>query len=408
MNPPRTSDLVTLLLASTLVVMAGAVLAPIVEVMRGDLGVTGTAAGLIITAHALALAVASPLVGWMIDRWGVRAPLAGGLVLYGLAGGAGLFITSYPALLADRFVFGVGAAAVFSGTTVALLNLYQGPDRDRVMGWRGTAASLGGVVWPLLGGAVGGISWHFPFAIYLVGIPLGLAAMLSLSSIPSSDPTRSSRVEDGGLFRLMCRRPALLGFYGLQIVGAFMLYALIIFLSQRLAQVGVDAPFVVSLYIMAVSAVMSLVGLVYARLRTRFGYDALLRISVASWIAAFLILATASHPTVLAIAPALFGLGQGIVFTASTVLISEGAPLKLRGQATSLSATATFTGQFVSPLLLGPLVGATSPQAGFLAAAGLAGVILVALMATRVSSPIAACGFAYQHQPVSHAGPRVK
>ncbi|MPY81074.1 MAG: MFS transporter, partial [Actinophytocola sp.] len=42
--------------------MAGAIVMPVLEVIRGDLRVTGTAAGLIITAHGLAIAVASPLV----------------------------------------------------------------------------------------------------------------------------------------------------------------------------------------------------------------------------------------------------------------------------------------------------------------------------------------------------------
>jgi ACDE family multidrug resistance protein len=54
--------------------------------IRSDLGVSGTAAGLIITAHSLAIAVSSPLVGWLIDRLGVRPVLSGGLVLYGIAG----------------------------------------------------------------------------------------------------------------------------------------------------------------------------------------------------------------------------------------------------------------------------------------------------------------------------------
>ncbi len=117
---------------------------------------------MILTAHGLSIAVTSPVVGWLIDRWGVRVPLAGGLLLYGVAGGAGAFLSSYPALIATRIAFGVGAAAVFAGTTVALLSYYQGAQRDTVMGWRSTAISLGGVVWPLLAGAIGGLSWHAP------------------------------------------------------------------------------------------------------------------------------------------------------------------------------------------------------------------------------------------------------
>jgi ACDE family multidrug resistance protein len=86
-------------------------------------------------------ALASPLVGRVIDRRGVPMPLTVGLVLYGVAGGAGLVLTSYPALLLGRLLFGVGAAVVFTGTTVALLD-HPGTARDQVMGWRSSARDL--------------------------------------------------------------------------------------------------------------------------------------------------------------------------------------------------------------------------------------------------------------------------
>lgn len=74
-----------LLLASTLGVMGGATIAPLIEVIRQDLGVGGTAAGLPLTCHSLAIALISPLVGRATDHLGPRLPLALGLVLYGLA-----------------------------------------------------------------------------------------------------------------------------------------------------------------------------------------------------------------------------------------------------------------------------------------------------------------------------------
>ncbi|UQS24809.1 MFS transporter [Amycolatopsis thermalba] len=373
--------LVVLLFGSTLGVMAGSTIVPVLEVIRSDLGVSGTAAGLIITAHGLAIAVSSPLVGWLIDRLGVRPVLAGGLVLYGLAGGAGLFITSYPVLIASRLVFGVGAATVFSGTTVALLGLYRGALRDRVMGWRSATTSLGGLAWPLLAGAVGGISWHAAFAVYLVGIPLGLATMVAL---PNSHPKPAERGPHGGMLALLRARPALLGLYALMVTTALLMYALAVFLPQRLAQVGVTEPFLVSMFTVGSSAAMSVVGLVYARTRARLGYDVLLRVSAALWVGTFVILGVTDAPAVIAVAPVLFGLGNGLAFPALTVLVGEAAPPELRGQTVALSATGSFAGQFLSPLLLGPLIGATTITTGFLAAACLAGLVLLLLLATRV------------------------
>ncbi|WIV57933.1 MFS transporter [Amycolatopsis nalaikhensis] len=84
--------LLVLLAASTLGVMGGAVIVPVLELIRGDLGVSGTLAGFILTAHGLAIAVSSPVFGRAIDRWGIRRPMIGGLVVYALGGGAGLVL----------------------------------------------------------------------------------------------------------------------------------------------------------------------------------------------------------------------------------------------------------------------------------------------------------------------------
>lgn len=181
-------------------------------------------------------------------------------------------------------------------------------------------------------------------------------------------------------------RPALFGLYALMITTALLMYALAVFLPQRLAQVGITEPFLVSMFTVGSAAAMSVIRLVYARARARLGYDGLLRVSAALWVGTFLILGLTDVPAVIALAPVLFGLGNGLAFPALTVLVGEAAPPELRGQTVALSATGSFAGQFFSPLLLGPLIGATTITTGFFAAASLAGVVLVVLLVTRVST----------------------
>jgi ACDE family multidrug resistance protein len=381
---PQRGALTLLLLASTLGVMAGATIMPILEAIRTDLAVSGTAAGLIITAHGLAIAVSSPLAGWMIDRWGVRLPLAAGLILYGVTGGAGIMVASYPLLIATRFLFGVGAALVFAGSTVAMLALYQGSVRDRVMGWRTTATSLGGLIFPVLAGALGTFfSWHAAFAIYLVGIPIGLAALMMIPEVRRNVDGETR----GGNVRQLLRRPALLGVYGFIFVLAVMMYSVAVFLPQRLGQLGVHAPILVSAYMVAMAGSASLVGLAYAWLRARASYLGLLRFSASMWVAAFLILATAIEPVVLSAATVFLGLGNGVVFSVVSILIAELVPAALLGRATAISSTVLFLGQFISPLLLGPAMAATSIATGYLIVAGVAALILAILLLLRAPVP---------------------
>ncbi|MBF6354471.1 hypothetical protein IU449_07935 [Nocardia higoensis] len=67
--------------------------------------------------------------------------------------------------------------------------------------------------------------------------------------------------------------------------------------------------------------------------------------------------------------------------------LGDTPPAARRGQATSLSGTAMFTGQFGSPLVFGPLMAATSITTGYLLAAVLAAVILAGLVFLRIDAP---------------------
>ncbi|MQA98438.1 MAG: MFS transporter [Streptosporangiales bacterium] len=376
-----------LLLASTLGVMAGATIVPVLALIQNDLGVSGTAAGFIITTHGLTIALTSTLVGRVIDRFGVRLPLAAGLVLYGLGGGAGILTEGFPALIASRVALGLGAAVVFTGTTTAMLSLYQGPRRDRVMGWRTTATTVGGITWPLLAGALGGLSWHAAFTVYLIGVPLGVAVLFA---IPKTRTPVQDRKNTGGIFKLLRSRPVLLGYAGLMIATGVMMYVPAVNLPKRLEEIGITSTILVSVYAVVGSGISaSAVGLFYARIRARWSHAALLRVAVVGWSAGLAIYGTLEQPVLLLLAPIVIGIGHGLAMPSLTVLIGDNAPPELRGRATSLQGTAMFTGQFISPIIAGPLIAATSFTTGFLAAAGLGVVIVIViiLLKAKITTP---------------------
>jgi MFS family permease len=363
--------------------MAGATIAPTLDVIRTDLNLSSTATGLIITTHGLAIAIVSPIVGWIIDRWGVRTVLTCGLVIYGIAGGSGLVIDSYVPLIASRAVFGIGAAIAFTGTTVAMLALWQGHARNRVMGWRMSAGMLGGVMFPLVGGGLATlISWHAVFVVYLVGLPLSVVAWRVL---PNTRPSTGGSAGRGtGILRSAARPAALLATYALMFTLGIVMYSVAIFLPLRLAELGVTTPLLVSAYLAGLAVVGGTVGLGYGMVRRHVAPLGLLAATMVIWAVSFTTLGLSADPAVVFVATLLQGMAHALLAPTIAILVADQVPDTVLGRATAISSTLMFLGQFCSPLVLGPIMDATSIATGYLALAGLAVVVLAVLTVLRL------------------------
>jgi MFS family permease len=366
--------------------MVGAVVSPVLALIQNDLGISPTTAGFIITTHGLTIALVSPLVGRLVDTWGVRLPLAIGLVAYSLGGGMGVIADTFLALILSRVILGLGAAAVFTATTVGMLALYPvGAERDRVMGWRTTAITVGGVVWPLLAGALGNADWHHSFAVYLIGLPLALVVPFVWPATARADTTNDHAVSALGL---LATSPRLIGLLGIVVASGMMMYVPAVFLPKRLEQIGIESTVMVALYgVVLASVTASIIGLAYSWLSARLSHAWMLGLSAGGWAIGLVIYALVDQSLLLMVAPILTGMGNALSMPTLTVLVADSAPPQARGRATSLLSTAMFTGQFISPLVVGPLIAATSYQIGFLAGAGLAGAIVLAVALTRGALP---------------------
>ena len=86
------SRLVTLLVVSTMTVMAGATISPALPTIRqafADVPDADVWVRLVLTLPALFTALGAPLAGWLTDRVGRRPVLLTSMVLYGLGGAGG-------------------------------------------------------------------------------------------------------------------------------------------------------------------------------------------------------------------------------------------------------------------------------------------------------------------------------
>ncbi|MGD9132211.1 MAG: MFS transporter [Desulfobacterales bacterium] len=359
-----------ILASATLTIMAGSIIAPVLNLMRDGLGVAPPSVGLIITTHGLFMALFSPLMGSVIDRRGARLPYIAALIAYGLAGGSGLLINSFWVLLISRACLGIALAGIFAGINVMILNMYDGIERDRVMGWRGSAQSLGGVIWPLIGGTLGAFSWRFPFAVYMLAIPIGLLAIAAVPEPPIQQRTEPQSDGSASVFRVFGENPTLFVIYGLMFFGNILLYAIVIFLPQLLESFGISSTFQIGLFITAMTASAGATAFIYGKIRSRFSYRVIVTIAVALWTVAFTIISQAPGSRIIALAVALFGVSQGLILPTVMVWIGDVVPASFRGRFSSYLGTFGFIGQFLSPILFAPIFMLVGLNGVFMVGAG--------------------------------------
>lgn len=375
MNSKTKLTLGIILLSSTLTVMAGAIIGPVVNLIREGVNVGQSRAGLIVTTHALFIAGFSPVWGSVIDKIGTKKPYIFGLLAYGAAGGSGLFINSYWPLIVSRAFFGVAAAAVYTSITVMILNLYERRERNKVMGWRGSGNSISAAIWPLVGGALGAFSWHFPFGVYLVGVPVGISAVFFVPSVGLSGEVFGDKgVSVWSIFR---KNYVLFAVYGFMFLTNFFLYTNVVYVPRLLENFGVTNPFYISLFLAAMGVSAGIMAALYYKAKARFRYRKIVLISLLFWTAAFAMAKLAPNIILVALSVILYGVGQGLALPTAMVWVGDVVSKQFYGRVSSYLGTFGYLGQFAAPLAFAPILTYLGIENLFLTASGISAAVLI-------------------------------
>lgn len=353
MNTSRFSTRATLLLVSSLTVMAGATIAPALPSMQAHFsGVESINfwVRLVLTLPALLIVMSAPFSGMIVDRWGRLKLLMPSLILYGLAGSSGFYLESLGGILAGRALLGVAVAGVMTSSTTLIADYYQGPERSQFMGWQAAFMSFGGVIFLTAGGGLAEISWRWPFAIYLFSIILIPLAVFALREPDTdADSSRDTAEQSKHLPK------KLLGFiYGVGLFGMIIFYLVPIqipFYLEALVGAGPTA----SGMAIAVSTLFGMVtSLSYGRIRARMGYLSILALNFGLMGVGYLVIGFAGSYGIVATGLAICGLGMGLMIPNFNVWLTSEVSRSTRGRAVGGLTTAIFLGQFLSPLASEP------------------------------------------------------
>jgi EmrB/QacA subfamily drug resistance transporter len=168
------------------------------------------------TGYLLALGIAIPVTGWLVDRFGGKHVWLVALAVFMLGSLAASVAQSAGELIAARVVQGVGGGLMLPVMQTVLMRAAGGRSLGRVTATIGLPVLLGPVFGPLLGGLiVEHLSWRW---IFWVNVPFCVAGLvLAWWLMPADAGDRGHRLDAVGLALLSPSIAALL--YGLSRVG---------------------------------------------------------------------------------------------------------------------------------------------------------------------------------------------
>lgn len=351
-------------------VLGVASITPAFPTIARDLNISAQKVGLLITVFTLPGALLVPVLGVLADRYGRKKIVIPALMLFGVAGGACYFARDFNVLLILRFFQGMGGSSLGSINTTLIGDLYEGHERADAMGYNASVLSMGTASYPLIGGALAALAWHYPFLLSLVAIPIGFWVLFGLKN-PEPKKPESMRAYLAGVVRSI--NVQVVGLFFASILTFVILYG--VYLSYY--------PFLVELSFHGSSVttglLMSIMSLTTAITSSRLGWLSRRYSSKSLLIAGFVLYASGltvipfmGNIWLLAIPTVIYGLGHGINIPSILTLMSSFAPLEHRAAFMSMNSMVLRTGQTVGPPLIGLFFAMGGTDAAFFAGSGLA------------------------------------
>lgn len=350
--------------------MAGGVVAPILPEMVQQLHLDPGLAGNLVSMHCLTIAIFSPPLGILADRVGRLKVLIPSLILYAVFGIAGAWMPSFLPLLITRALLGAASGGIAAASLGLLGSMYEGGKRSQALGYATSTLTITGIAFPLLGGWVGATHWQFAFYLYGLGLPLAVLAKLVLKE---QIRTKVIAAEPSDKLSHVLVDPQALWLLFTLVLASISMYAVVIYAPLYLkATIGAGA--VLNGIVLASRAVGAATISAFGarRLSQKLGLAKSTSVGFGLMGVTVGMIPLLHQLNWILVTAVLFGVGFGIVLPNLYNALANLAPAKLRSSVLAAGTGAGFLGQFLSPILLGPVLIHGSLEGVFYAAASVA------------------------------------
>ncbi len=356
----------TLLLVSSLTIMSVITISPALPQMAAafsDVKNSAFLVKLVLTIPALMIALFSPITGRLIDRYGRLKILWFALVLYAIAGSAGFYLHNLYQILISRAVLGISVGMSMTIVITLIADYFEGIERQKFVGLQIAFMSLGGIIFLVLGGILSDHGWKYPFLIYLFSL-----AVLPLSILFLKEP---AIVKKADKIIPQIKAPGIIWMLFINIMIMWIIFFLIpVQIPFHLKAVGVQKDSLIGAAIATSTLLSAISSFFYSAIKGKLSFLAVFSLGYLLMAAGFFCISFSESYLLDVIAMMLAGLGMGMMIPNTNMWVMKITPPQIRGKEIGKLATFWFLGQFLSPIVVFPVLSTLSLSSAFMIASG--------------------------------------
>lgn len=317
----------------------------------------------------LFIALSAIVAGIVIDKVGRLKLLGVALLFYAVGGTSGFWLEDIYLILAGRALLGICVGISMTIVTTLVADYYKGQARQQFAGLQIAVMSLSGIVFITLGGFLADISWRVPFLLYAFSL-----AILPFAYKYLKEPNHE--VEINKVKEV--KSPRIIWFVFINSMLMWIMFFIIpIQIPFHLKAIGIDSNGLIGIAIASSTFFSAISAISYGKISKALNFKQVFIIGYFIMALAFLVLAYGNSYSMVLLAMLLAGLGMGIMIPNANVWVMRLAPIEIRGREIGRLTTFWFMGQFLSPLLLMPLLDIFDQEQIFLMVAGVLVILSV-------------------------------
>ena len=359
----------TLLLVSSLTIMSVITISPALPQMAKAFSTienAGFLVKLVLTVPALMIALISPVTGRLIDQYGRLKILWISLLLYAVAGSAGFYLQNLYHILISRALLGVAVGMSMTIVITLIADYFEGMERQKFVGIQIAFMSLGGIIFIGLGGILADHGWRFPFLIYLSSL-----LVLPLSMLYLYEPKRMEKSVNTGH---QISAPGIIWMLFFNTMFMWIVFFLIpVQIPFHLKGIGIEKSSLIGAAIATATLFSAIASFNYSKIKGRFSFLSIFAFGYLMMAAGFACISFSQTYLLVIIGMMFSGLGMGMMIPNTNMWVMRIVPPEIRGKEIGKLTTFWFLGQFLSPIIIFPILKTLSLSSTFM----LASVVLL-------------------------------